>query len=175
MLDGRPRLDGRRVRGPLLEDGSPVWLPWAEAWLVGAGFWAAPDDLQIASIEVQPEDFRDSSLGTIWRAMLDLEAVSIVTVCAALAAIPMGGPAWGKTALDEVGGETRIVELATAPQAFLNAGPASILAHAEVVKDWSNRRAGIQAAAVAAQMAYEGVGTANAAPTYVPVSRSAFA
>lgn len=169
VLDGRlAAVRGRLARGPLLTDGSPVWLPWCEAWLVGAGFWAAPDDLQIASIEVQPEDFRDSSLGTIWGTMLNLETISIVTVIAALDAVRVGGPAWGKTALDEVGGESRIVDLATAPQAFLNAGPVSILAHAEVVKDWSRRRAGIEAAAVAAQRAYAGIG-----PRFVPIHRRA--
>lgn len=159
----------RRREASILSDGAPVWLPWAEAWLVGAAFWAAPDDIQIASIDVQPEDFRDETLGLIWRACLDLDVVSIATVCAYLLErceqcrgmcefSDRGFSLKHGNLLDYIGGEPRIVELATAPSAFMYAGPVSMLAHAEVVKDWSERRTGVMQAQEDAQAAYEGRG-----------------
>lgn len=146
LLDGRPQ-GQRGVKGERLTDGSPVWLPWVESWLVGAAFWATHDDVLVASIDVQPEDFRDETLGVIWHAALDLETVSVATVCALL---------MERGELDAIGGEERIVSLMTAPSAFLHSGPSSILAHSSLVKDWSNRRRAMREAQGQMQAAYAG-------------------
>ena len=112
-------------------DGCPVYVTWAEDELVGAGFWATADDLFSVAPFADPEDFRDPTLGTIWRALLDCGEPSAPVVCELLLE---------RGELDRVGGEVRIATLAFAPQAAARHSPAALEALACLVRRWADRR-----------------------------------
>lgn len=130
-----------------LSDGSPVYLEWTEAWLVGGAMCARPDDVQIVSFAVEPQDFRDQSLGMIWSAVVEAPTPMLADVARIL---------MQRGQLDEVGGEPRLAELATSFYGFMYSSLSCLEAHAEIVKDWSNRRKTIREAGETARAVYEG-------------------
>ena len=130
-----------------LSDGSPLYLKFAEEWLVGGAMCAPQDHALIASLIVEPSDFRDASLGAIWSAICDAPTTMVPDVAHLLLE---------RGLLDEVGGEPRLTELAFSTWAFMYAGLPSLEANAGVVKDWSNRRRLVRAAGETARAVLEG-------------------
>lgn len=113
-----------------LEDNSPLYLKWAEEWLIGGAMCAPQDQAMLAPL-VTPADFRDDSLGIIWSALCDAPTTMVPDVADLLLA---------RGLLEEIGGETRLTELAFTTWAFMYAGEPSLRANAGVVKNWSDRR-----------------------------------
>lgn len=110
-------------------DGTPDYVIHAEQWLVG-GAMLAP-----AIPSLQPEDFHDESLGTVWRAVSQIASTGREATVPAVAQLLAE---WG--ALDAIGTETRLTTLAADPLAFLYAGTAALKAQAELVSEWGARR-----------------------------------
>ena len=130
----------------ILADGSPLYLKWAEEYFIGGCLLASAADVAEVSLAVEPEDFRDDTLGKVWEAVRTGDN-ALSSVCATL-------HEWGQ--LDEVGAEPRLATLASSQGAMLYAGLPSLKAHAHVIKDWSNRRRLIQEASEVAQAVYAG-------------------
>ena len=109
-------------------DGMPDFLKWAESLTVG-GAMLSPR-ANAAACGLDPADFHDRSLGTIWQAILDAPEPSVVRVAALLLE---------RGELDEIGGEPRLVALVSG-QTFVYAGLPTMLAHAGVVREWAGKR-----------------------------------
>ena len=132
----------------ILTDGSPHYLIAAEEEFIGAAINNASDDVLVASVIVQPEDFRDRSLGLIWRAIVDSEAATFPVVCALLD---------GRGELDGVGGEPRLMDLVTRQSAYLYAGHAALEANAKLIHCYAEKRRNLA-------IAVEAVKAIHAAP-----------
>jgi replicative DNA helicase len=130
-----------------LADGMPAYLRWAEEYLVGASMWADPDHIQLAAVFVNPEDFRDRSLGLIWAAVIDCLVPSVPNVMWLLDQ---------RGQLDEAGGEDGIARLASSQGALMYCGLDAMEAHAQVVHEWADRRRAIHEAQETARAAYSG-------------------
>jgi hypothetical protein len=114
----------------VLLDGSPEWLPRCERALVGAALQSSLEDVVTAAAVCTPEDFRDEHLSIIW------SAISRLDEC----------PCWVHVAnvlgnqLDDIGGEPELVELAFGQGAYVFANKVGLESHAELVREWGEKR-----------------------------------
>lgn len=129
----------------VLSDGMPIFVKWSEEELIGSALCAANDNVLVAALIVSPEDFRDSSLRTIWRAIIDSEAALLPVVCNLL---------YERGELDEVGGEVRLADLCTRESAYLYSGRIGLEANADLIHRWAEKRRAVAQAAEAVKAAY---------------------
>ena len=116
-------------------DGTPAWALDAELWLTGAGLISDPEAVRTASTLVSPEDFYDHTNAHVWRATVAIanagKEPSVATVGYYLIEAGL---------LDQVGTETRLVDLASDPMTFLYADASWMCAHARLVRTAGERR-----------------------------------
>jgi replicative DNA helicase len=135
----------------ILADGMPEYVLMAEELLVG-GVLVTGERQFVTSLGVQPTDFRDQTLGVIWKAISNAVDAGHEPLIPAVA-YQLDKLGW----LDKVGAEPRLVELSGKTfDNLLACTPCGVQGNAEIVRDWSARRRAIREASEVAQAAYEG-------------------
>lgn len=134
-----------------LADGSPLYVKMAEEWLVGAALLAEASEVSEVTRYVSPKDFRDQTLGVIWNAVV--------------MAAESGEPSIPRVAdvllqqewLDRIGSEPRLVDLTGEAQQYLAALTlGGMVAHAKIIREWSQKRGVIRQALRTANDALNG-------------------
>lgn len=132
---------GSGSRRYIASDGTPEYVIWAEEALVGAAL-SVPRSFIPA---LDPSDFHDAGLATVWRAVLDVPGdPSFFAVMARLIEID---------AIDQMGAEPRLAGLMCSEMALLYSNKPAMSAHAAIVAEWGEKRRaiadlGVQARAI---------------------------
>lgn len=134
----------------ILPDGTPHYALWAEDWLIGGVLLAGRPE-HVLGLPVECRDFRDQTCGVIWKAVLTASEHGAPTIPAVAAELDRMG--W----LDRIGAEPRLMELTGDAQAYLMAATdVGMTIHAEVVREWGEKRRAIQSLSLQAKAVYEG-------------------
>lgn len=138
-----------------MPDGSPIWLPQVERWLVGGAMLSKPEDVQTAAATCTSDDFLDRALAPLWDVLPYLECPCWLHASEAL----------NDSDLDALGGEPGLVELAYTHNSYLYANKVGLEAHAGMVHEWGEKRRKLQALSQEAAAVYEGR-PSNVTPIY---------
>lgn len=130
-------------------DGTPLYVVWAEQWLVGGAMLARATDVPVATVE--REDFHDAALGAMWAAIAEVAAAGVEP---SLPFVAQRLNAWGE--IDRVGGEPALAILAGTELAMAYSGGAALEAHAELVREWGEKRRRIDELAREVREVYAG-------------------
>ena len=124
---------GMNQRRYIAPDGTPQYVIWAEQWLVGGALLAPAKDIPVSGVE--PDEFHDSTLATIWAAVIELAAAGTDPTVILVARLL---EQWGD--LDRIGSEERLADICTSEQAMVYSGAATMSAHAALVQEQGKRR-----------------------------------
>lgn len=115
----------------ILGDGSPEAVNWVERWLVGGAMRAEPEHVILAAATAAPEDFRDPNLAVIWEVLPSLECPCPGHVGITLTL---------SRRIDDIGGESYLVELWGTEGAWLYSAHVWLEEHARLVHEQAEKR-----------------------------------
>lgn len=132
-----------------LSDGMPSYVQMAEEYLVGGAMLGLTAS-EVLKVEVDPRDFREVTLGVVWKAITNLAERGLPPTVPQVSneLLRIG---W----LDRVGAETFLVGL-TGGLSYLYGNVPACTAHAAIVREWASKRSVIKQASETAKRAYEG-------------------
>lgn len=131
-----------------LPDGSPFFVLDAEREFIGAAMLCESSD--VLAVVLDRNDFRDKSLGAIWAAIVKAAGEGNPS------AVVTGWLLERADVLDRVGGYAHLVELMGRALVDQNFPHLTLLTHPPIIKEWAERRRGLEKAQSMARHAMTG-------------------